>query len=143
MKHSLSTMVCTISQIVSVLIRSISGPPCARSARDLLNTAATKYVRGFGDTHPIFNEVLSIAYMEEQGMGFHSDNEANIGDTVGSLSLGSSARMKFRVKAKDRNSINSRSCQPRVVLTLGLNHVRANLFFVKAHFTVLMLVAHN
>ncbi|KAK9360670.1 hypothetical protein V1504DRAFT_433629 [Lipomyces starkeyi] len=45
-----------------------------------------------------FNEVLSIAYVECQKIGYHSDSETDIGETIASISLGSRAVMKFRKK---------------------------------------------
>jgi 2OG-Fe(II) oxygenase superfamily len=47
-----------------------------------------------------FNQVLSVAYMEGMGMKFHSDGEVGLGDVVASLSLGSPARMSFRLRSK-------------------------------------------
>ncbi|KAK6532773.1 hypothetical protein TWF281_006949 [Arthrobotrys megalospora] len=46
------------------------------------------------------NEVLNVAYFEEQKMDFHDDGEEDLGPCVSSISLGSPAMMYFRVKAK-------------------------------------------
>ena len=47
-----------------------------------------------------FNQVLSVAYMEGMGMNYHSDGEVGLNDVVASLSLGSPARMSFRLRNK-------------------------------------------
>ncbi|KAL7269623.1 hypothetical protein RUND412_007697 [Rhizina undulata] len=47
-----------------------------------------------------FNEILSVAYLEGQGMKYHDDGEARLGDTVASISLGASSRFQFRLKSK-------------------------------------------
>ncbi|KAF3928097.1 hypothetical protein AA313_de0203129 [Arthrobotrys entomopaga] len=46
------------------------------------------------------NEVLNVAYFEEQKMDFHDDGEEDLGPCVSSISLGSPAMMYFRVKGK-------------------------------------------
>ncbi|KAF3940512.1 hypothetical protein ABW19_dt0206953 [Dactylella cylindrospora] len=46
------------------------------------------------------NEILNVAYFEEQKMDFHDDGEVDLGPCVSSISLGSPAMMYFRVKAK-------------------------------------------
>lgn len=45
-----------------------------------------------------FNEVLSITYFDGQKIDYHDDGEKGVEHTVASLSLGSSATMKFRPK---------------------------------------------
>ncbi|KAF8332831.1 uncharacterized protein EI90DRAFT_3054577 [Cantharellus anzutake] len=55
---------------------------------------ATRIVEPDGD----FNEILSIAYMEDMKMSFHSDDEYGLRDIVASLSMGAPARMSFRPK---------------------------------------------
>ncbi|KAK9237897.1 hypothetical protein V1525DRAFT_342854 [Lipomyces kononenkoae] len=45
-----------------------------------------------------FNEVLSLAYVESQRLGYHCDSDVDIGETVAGISLGSRAVMKFRKK---------------------------------------------
>ncbi|KZS98688.1 hypothetical protein SISNIDRAFT_448982 [Sistotremastrum niveocremeum HHB9708] len=47
-----------------------------------------------------FNEILTAAYMEDQKMMFHSDDEPGLGPIVASISMGSRARMEFRGKQK-------------------------------------------
>lgn len=66
---------------------------------------------------PVFNELLTAAYMEKQSMGYHTDGERGLGPVVASLSMGSPAIMKFRT-LEDRKT---------VVLSLVLRHVR---FFI-------------
>ena len=61
---------------------------------------------------PPFNELLTVAYMEKQSMGFHTDGEQGLGPVVASLSMGSPAIMKFRTMEGKT-----------VVLTLVLRHV--------------------
>ncbi|KAK6336185.1 hypothetical protein TWF696_001748 [Orbilia brochopaga] len=46
------------------------------------------------------NEVLNVAYFEEQKMDFHDDGEEDLGPCVSSISLGSPALMQFRIKGK-------------------------------------------
>ncbi|KAK6343020.1 hypothetical protein TWF718_008398 [Orbilia javanica] len=46
------------------------------------------------------NEILNVAYFEEQKMDFHDDGEEDLGPCVSSISLGSPAMMYFRVKGK-------------------------------------------
>ncbi|EWC44543.1 hypothetical protein DRE_06715 [Drechslerella stenobrocha 248] len=46
------------------------------------------------------NEVLNVAYFEEQKMDFHDDGEEDLGPCVSSISLGSPAMMYFRIKGK-------------------------------------------
>ncbi|KAL7411268.1 hypothetical protein BDY24DRAFT_397237 [Mrakia frigida] len=54
-----------------------------------------------------FNEVLSVAYKEDQKMNWHDDGETGLGPVVSSLSLGSDAEMSFRLKParRDRNIV--------------------------------------
>ncbi|KAJ6257539.1 hypothetical protein Dda_7324 [Drechslerella dactyloides] len=53
----------------------------------------------FPDALPM-NEVLNVAYFEEQKMDFHDDGEDDLGPCISSISLGSPAMMSFRVKGK-------------------------------------------
>ncbi|EJD02938.1 uncharacterized protein FOMMEDRAFT_107970 [Fomitiporia mediterranea MF3/22] len=62
-----------------------------------------------------FNEILTAAYMSEQKMSYHTDDERGLGPVVASLSLGSIAYMHFRL----RKSKNSR---PDMQLSLVLRH---------------------
>ncbi|KAG9228506.1 hypothetical protein BJ875DRAFT_477330 [Amylocarpus encephaloides] len=47
-----------------------------------------------------FNELLTLGYFEDSDIGFHDDGEKELGPTVATLSLGCSATMAFRPKAK-------------------------------------------
>ncbi|PBK89366.1 hypothetical protein ARMGADRAFT_1083892 [Armillaria gallica] len=47
---------------------------------------------------PDFNELLSVAYLPNQSMAFHSDDEQGVQAFVASLSLGSDAIMQFKEK---------------------------------------------
>jgi hypothetical protein len=88
------------------------------------------------------NEVLSAAYLDEQKMSFHSDDEKGLGSIIAALSLGSSATMRFRPKlskggpGRKKNVVKSDpdvkdeahaktdgKKERRVVLTLQLRHV--------------------
>ncbi|GJE97772.1 hypothetical protein PsYK624_139930 [Phanerochaete sordida] len=70
---------------------------------------------------PVFNEVLTAAYMEKQKMAFHSDAERGLGPNVASLSLGAAAHMHFRLHAQYAGSEMGPS-ESREVLTLFLKH---------------------
>ncbi|KAJ7786961.1 hypothetical protein B0H14DRAFT_2956129 [Mycena olivaceomarginata] len=65
----------------------------------------------------IFNEVLSVAYLDAQSMAFHSDNEIGLGPVVAGLSLGSPATMAFKTLVKPGGG------QHRSDLSLVLQHV--------------------
>ncbi|KFY29613.1 hypothetical protein V494_08611 [Pseudogymnoascus sp. VKM F-4513 (FW-928)] len=60
--------------------------------------------------HP-FNELLSIGYFEDCSIGFHDDGESTLGPTVATLSLGCSATMSLRPKAKAEVGITSRNAK--------------------------------
>ncbi|KAJ7936599.1 hypothetical protein B0H13DRAFT_1853336 [Mycena leptocephala] len=64
----------------------------------------------------IFNEVLSVAYLDAQSMAFHSDNEVGLGPVVAGLSLDSPATMAFRTLVKPEGG------QHRSDLSLVLQH---------------------
>ncbi|EPS37497.1 hypothetical protein H072_8792 [Dactylellina haptotyla CBS 200.50] len=64
-----------------------------------LKTLQTDVAQLIPDALPM-NEVLNVAYFEEQKMDFHDDGEVDLGPCVSSISLGSPAMMYFRVKAK-------------------------------------------
>jgi alkylated DNA repair dioxygenase AlkB len=71
---------------------------------------------------PELNEVLSAAYLEEQKMTFHSDDEKGLGPIVAALSLGSPAVMQYRhVPCGPRHSMQKH--KKNAVLTLELRHV--------------------
>ncbi|KAK0435089.1 uncharacterized protein EV420DRAFT_1282020, partial [Desarmillaria tabescens] len=67
------------------------------------------------DNVPDFNELLSIAYLPDQKMAFHSDDERGVYPFVVGLSLGSDAAMMFRTK-------DSSLSGTRVFLTVNLKH---------------------
>lgn len=58
--------------------------------------------RTFSDTSNAgdFNELLVIAYLEKNKMEFHDDGEEGLGPNIATLSLGGSASMQLRSKAK-------------------------------------------
>ncbi|PWN41219.1 hypothetical protein IE81DRAFT_348566 [Ceraceosorus guamensis] len=47
-----------------------------------------------------FNELYPVRYVESQQMNYHDDGEPGLGPVVASLSLGVTATMSFRLKAK-------------------------------------------
>ncbi|PWW78946.1 hypothetical protein C7212DRAFT_350198 [Tuber magnatum] len=59
-----------------------------------------------------FNEVLNVGYFEKQKMDYHDDGEEGLGETVASISLGGSARMKFRVKSKYKDERHCWTTEP-------------------------------
>ncbi|KAK0440289.1 hypothetical protein EV421DRAFT_1905435 [Armillaria borealis] len=81
------------------------------------------------DSVPDFNELLSVGYLPDQAMAFHSDDERGVYPFVAGLSLGSDATMTFRWK-------NSPSDGPRGFLAVNLKHVRT----MAAMTTALMLM---
>ncbi|OLL21634.1 hypothetical protein NEOLI_001455 [Neolecta irregularis DAH-3] len=72
-------------------------PAVIRDTLTALNNRIRKVNLG---VDPRFNEILSIAYMEGQKMGYHDDGEESVGDVIASISFGSSATMRFRRKKK-------------------------------------------
>ncbi|MBW0524539.1 hypothetical protein O181_064254 [Austropuccinia psidii MF-1] len=88
---------------------------------DLLNTDAPHLI---GDILPQeFNELLSCCYFPGTGMNFHSDDEIGVGPLIGSLSLGSAALMKFKMKAPAQSSnLTNYNSRDLVVLELLLKH---------------------
>lgn len=73
--------------------------------------------------HP-FNELLSIGYFEGCSIGFHDDGESTLGPTVATLSLGASATMALRPKAKAAIGAASRNAKgtKNPVLRITLDH---------------------
>jgi alkylated DNA repair dioxygenase AlkB len=57
-------------------------------------------------------------------MGFHSDGESGVQGTIASLSLGSTARMRFRPLPLKSQKWEKTAGNPKVVLRLELRHVR-------------------
>ncbi|KAI5123916.1 hypothetical protein M0805_006334 [Coniferiporia weirii] len=68
-------------------------PKSVNGALQLIKDRASLVV----DEDANFNEILTAAYMEEQRMGYHTDDERGLGPIVSSLSLGSIALMHFRL----------------------------------------------
>ncbi|OBT63755.1 hypothetical protein VE03_06947 [Pseudogymnoascus sp. 23342-1-I1] len=73
--------------------------------------------------HP-FNELLSIGYFEDCSIGYHDDGESTLGPTVATLSLGASATMSLRPKAKAAVGITSRNAKGTKppVISVTLEH---------------------
>ncbi|KAF8322135.1 hypothetical protein DL93DRAFT_1253131 [Clavulina sp. PMI_390] len=93
-----------------------TGPRCVQLARELV-TATTEAVLHYD---PGFNEVLSVMYMEDMAMNWHTDNEVGLGDVVASLSLGAACRMRFRGRKSLRKDTPAIGDLPK--LTLDLTH---------------------
>ncbi|KIM73192.1 hypothetical protein PILCRDRAFT_99343 [Piloderma croceum F 1598] len=72
----------------------LEAPSAVQHAMDLIRLRSLK---ALGRT-PEFNEVLSAAYLNNQKMSFHTDDEMGLGPTIASLSLGSDAVMRFRLR---------------------------------------------
>ena len=71
---------------------------------------------------PLFNELYPVLYLAHQKMAFHDDGEPGLGPIVSSLSLGSTCRMKFRLKPKHSATFPQVKLRDRVVLDLPLRH---------------------
>jgi len=75
-----------------------------------------------------FNEVLSVAYMEDMAMGYHSDDEPGLQHIVASLSMGATCKMQFRARQKPAKGVEFRdvnafqSLGHNCILTLKLVH---------------------
>ena len=69
-----------------------------------------------------FNQVLSVAYMEGMGMNYHSDGEDGLNDTVASLSLGSPAKMSFRLRNRPGKRAFEDSKVAQVDYSYWFNH---------------------
>ncbi|KAK6504338.1 hypothetical protein TWF506_002541 [Arthrobotrys conoides] len=82
-----------------VEVDSLSFEQSPQVVRQALDTLQTDVTRMIPEALPM-NEVLNVAYFEEQKMDFHDDGEEDLGPCVSSISLGSPAMMYFRVKAK-------------------------------------------
>ncbi|KAJ6553490.1 hypothetical protein DFH09DRAFT_988081 [Mycena vulgaris] len=87
-------------------------PSAVVDARQLITS---RMKSALGTTHE-FNEVLSVAYLENQDMSFHSDDEKGLGPVVAGLSLGSPAVMHFRRVQKPEGQRHQK------VLTILLQH---------------------
>ncbi|KAI5981104.1 hypothetical protein EDD15DRAFT_2184664, partial [Pisolithus albus] len=99
-------------------------PSCVRDALNLIEERVKLVVKP--DTR--FNEVLTAAYLENQKMSFHSDDERGVGPVIASLSLGSSAKMRFR------------HCRT----TEGSNQKKEDaLSFILCHGDVLVMEGHD
>lgn len=73
----------------------------------------------------LFNELLSIAYMDGQKMDYHDDGERDVGETVASISLGADATLKFRPKDPHTSPLRGKEVQvksDRSILKLELEH---------------------
>ncbi|VDB95302.1 unnamed protein product [Peniophora sp. CBMAI 1063] len=90
--------------------------------------APYNYIGGSDYTLPLvvtgeyvpFNEIMSVAYMEDQRMAWHADAERGLGPVVASLSLGSTSHMYFRRSKHNITDDDVPKACP--VLTLVLKH---------------------
>ncbi|KZT61992.1 hypothetical protein CALCODRAFT_304930 [Calocera cornea HHB12733] len=73
-------------------------PPSMMEARQIVYDAAQAALK----EDPKFNEMLTVAYMDEQHMAYHDDGEPGLGPVVASMSLGSLAVMSFRRASKKK-----------------------------------------
>ncbi|KAL7266780.1 hypothetical protein RUND412_010657 [Rhizina undulata] len=104
-------------------------------APEVVNKALELIHKRVGLVYPDaeFNEILSVGYFQQQKMGYHDDGEAEIGDTVASISLGAPSRFRFRLKRQYvhetqrwKSDVNARKKKGkgsgRVKLDLLLSH---------------------
>ena len=54
-----------------------------------------------------YNELLTLAYFEDQEIGWHDDGERGLGPTIATLSLGCTGSMKVRMKALVHNGASA------------------------------------
>lgn len=94
-----------------------TSPAVITSTLDLLHTRTRAVLGSCAD----FNELYPVLYLEHQAMSFHDDGEPGLGSVVSSLSLGSTCRMRFRLKAKCAAAFDV-APRDRVVLDLPLRH---------------------
>ncbi|WAQ89554.1 hypothetical protein PtA15_11A244 [Puccinia triticina] len=114
-------------QIPIPIFRAYSG--LCKFVRDALNheviSSSSKKI-GLDDLLPeTFNEILSCFYLPGTGMNYHSDNELGLGGVIVSLSLGSTAMMRFKRKQPNGPDLKE---EPSVkksnppILELVVNH---------------------
>ncbi|KAI9743396.1 MAG: hypothetical protein M1818_003243 [Claussenomyces sp. TS43310] len=111
---------------VSVLSKGFDeAPPVIIKALKRLTWAGNQAVSDNLESFHPFNELLSIGYFEDTSIGYHDDGEKELGPTVATLSLGATALMSFRPKAKyplGKRSKNHRGTKPdvmRIILDHG------------------------
>ncbi|CAN8100564.1 unnamed protein product [Discula destructiva] len=69
------------------------------------------------------NEVLVLAYMEKDMINYHDDGEAQLNGIISTLSLGSPATMKLRIKGKKANkNAGTEKVEAVPVLEVQLQH---------------------
>uniref|UniRef100_V5F0P1 Alpha-ketoglutarate-dependent dioxygenase AlkB-like domain-containing protein n=1 Tax=Kalmanozyma brasiliensis (strain GHG001) TaxID=1365824 RepID=V5F0P1_KALBG len=95
-----------------------TSPPVILSTLDLLHARTRSAI----PLSQEFNELYPVLYLEHQAMNFHDDGEPGLGPVVSSLSLGSTCRMKFRLKAKHQAQFEGVRPRDRTVLDLPLRH---------------------
>lgn len=93
-------------------------PPPILSTLSLLSSRTLALLPGTAS----FNELYPVLYLTHQKMSFHDDGEPGLGPIVSSLSLGSTCRMKFRLKEKHMHAFPQVEKRDRTVLDLPLRH---------------------
>lgn len=98
-------------------------PNCVQAALDMIKERVHLAI----NSRLQFNEVLTAAYLANQKMSFHSDDEKGLGPVVASLSLGSPAVMHFRhhITAAGPSQPNE------IVMSLILRH--GNVLVMEGH----------
>ncbi|KFY90370.1 hypothetical protein V498_06017 [Pseudogymnoascus sp. VKM F-4517 (FW-2822)] len=98
--------------VVSQSSRGFSeAPTVIIKALKRLTWAGEQTLTDVGEPFHPFNELLSIGYFEDCSIGYHDDGESTLGPTVATLSLGASATMSLRPKAKAAVGITSRNAK--------------------------------
>ncbi|UTT94981.1 hypothetical protein NDA17_005771 [Ustilago hordei] len=92
-----------------------SSSPSSSSPSSSSLSSPTSSFRGF-------NEIYPVLYLQHQKMSFHDDGEPGLGPIVSSLSLGSTCRMKFRLKSKHQPHHTDLTAKVRTLLDLPLRH---------------------
>ncbi|KFY32355.1 hypothetical protein V493_00282 [Pseudogymnoascus sp. VKM F-4281 (FW-2241)] len=89
-----------------------------------LTWAGEQTLTDAGESFQPFNELLSVGYFEDGSIGYHDDGESTLGPTVATLSLGASATMSLRPKAKAAVGITSRNAKgtKAPILRVTLEH---------------------
>lgn len=76
-------------------------PKAIQASRSRLNWCARTLLAERGETFgDEFNEVLALAYMQNNKINYHDDGEFGLGPTIATLSLGYPATMTLRMKHK-------------------------------------------
>ncbi|KAG8970312.1 hypothetical protein FRC03_009585 [Tulasnella sp. 419] len=110
-------------------------PACVREVLDVINER-TSLILNDHRKQP-FNEVLSVAYLEDQKMSFHTDDEKGLGPIVASFSMGADAWMDFRSTVREKNSKKKRD------LRLHLCHVSQHIMIYNAYLSKMVMTCQG